>query len=281
MFSLLLRRMRLKLMPQDEEEGLNDSSGTECGSPPSSPRHRAARLASQMPSQLPLDLDDVLEQALPAHTIGIHLEAVTVAAIQIRIEDDREHIVDVEDLPLPQHAVGDLTRVGFDHLCPNVQSILRIENTHAGRLSRGSVFLREYLVKVLDQGRLRPHGFVEHAVNGRSIGQLRNLHRLRHPACSRSAAGRPLCKTVTVLRTSSGICGGHQRWRSGTSWGQSCRPESWYGKMDSERRRHFAVVPRFIATGQRHRGQPGRRHCRTDGGDLAISPRIGLAAAPH
>ena len=59
-----------------------------------------------MPSQLLSTFVDVLKQALPAHAVGIHFEAVTVAAIEIRIEDDGEHVVGVEGLPLPQDSAA-------------------------------------------------------------------------------------------------------------------------------------------------------------------------------
>jgi hypothetical protein len=128
-------------------------------------------------------LADVLKQAFPAHAVGIDLESITAAPIQIRIEDDGEHVVGVEGLPLPQDSIGDLSRVGFIHPRAHVERVFRVEDAHVSRLGRRAVFLGEYLMQVLDQRRLRPLRFVQHAVDGRSIRQLRDLHRLRDASC--------------------------------------------------------------------------------------------------
>ena len=75
-------------------------------------------------------------------------------AVVASVEDHGEHVVGVEGLPLPQDPVGDSPGVGFDHPGAHVESILRVEDAHVGRLGRRGVFLRQDLVKVLDQRRL-------------------------------------------------------------------------------------------------------------------------------
>ena len=114
---------------------------------------------------VPFNISDVLEQALPAHPIGIHFKAVTVATVQIGIEDHGKQIVTLQALSLAQNVGRHQAHVRLFKKTGNIERFFRIENPHLGLLGGLGVFGGFVLVKVLNQHCLSPDHLIQHAID--------------------------------------------------------------------------------------------------------------------
>ena len=125
----------------------------------------ARRCALPDPFPVRLDIGCVLIERIPAHAVGVDLEAITAAPVEIRVEYDREPVLVPEPLALAQDLRRDPFRVAVIEPCGNVQGVVVVGEAYLRRLGRFGVFDGIELMQVFDQCRPRPDLVVEHAVD--------------------------------------------------------------------------------------------------------------------
>ncbi len=101
--------------------------------------------------EVALQIRRVLIEGFPAHAVRVDLESVAAAAVEVRVEYDREAVLAAEPSALAQHLRGDRVRAAVPQPRGDVERLVRVEETDLGRLGRLGILDGLELVEVFDE----------------------------------------------------------------------------------------------------------------------------------